>query len=68
VWNTERLHLWSAQIQLRGMRISALIPNSEVILVPFEADLQVVILGDELKDWEMSDLPTRRDRLQEIEA
>lgn len=31
-------------------RVYSLVPDCEVILVPAEADLQVVVLSDDLKD------------------
>jgi len=35
----------------KGIGVYLLVPNSQVILVPAESHLQVVVLGNKLVDW-----------------
>lgn len=34
-----------------GVEDGAVVPDGQVVLVPLEAHLQVVVVGDELEDW-----------------
>jgi hypothetical protein len=51
VWNTDRLFLVSEpSLAVTRDKYILLVPDSKIVCAPFESDLQVVILGDELID------------------
>jgi hypothetical protein len=55
VWNTERLlflnqYLYFLISLLVDAEGSSLVPNGKVILVPFEADLKVMVLSNDFED------------------
>jgi len=56
VWNTERLlflnqYLYFLISLLVDAEGSSLVPNGKVILVPFEADLKVMVLSNDFEDY-----------------
>jgi hypothetical protein len=56
VWNTERLlflnqYLYFLISLLVDAEGSSLVPNGKVILVPFEADLKVMVLNNDFEDY-----------------
>ena len=55
MWNTERLlflnqYLYFLISLLVDAEGSSLVPNGKVILVPFEADLKVMVLSNDFED------------------
>ena len=56
MWNTERLlflnqYLYFLISLLVDAEGSSLVPNGKVILVPFEADLKVMVLSNDFEDY-----------------
>jgi hypothetical protein len=56
VWNTERLlflnqYLYFLISLLVDAEGSSLVPNGKVILVPFEADLKVMVFSNDFEDY-----------------